>query len=131
MNKVIVPNRKGKNSGSGVGSVIGGVAGAIGGAFVGQPGAGYGLGSAAGGQIGGMAAPAEEPQQVPGVQANTAPMQRRLGSGQPEIPHSQVLRDSLVALQNMSKEVQQQYADPLMKGYARAIDQDYTSGRIA
>lgn len=104
---------QGSGGGGNIGQVIGGGVGAIASTFTpAGPLPGYSAGSSVGGLIGGVAAP---PKAAQVSEAPQTAMERRRG---PDLSqYSPVLEDSLRALQEAPPDVQEAYAEPLMKAH--------------
>ena len=117
----------GQAIGAGLGAVVGGIAGIPAGpaGIIGGASGGMALGVALGGATAGVIRPSTPPSQA----QTLSPMERRLAASSPEQSNlgadSSILKDSLLALRELSPEQQQQHEEPLMKAYVLSLARDY------
>ncbi len=127
----VMSRRAGKSGGAGIGGILGTIGAAIAAPFTGGaslaaiPGI-LGAGSAIGTAVGGIVAPGQDAKDST-LQTDNAASRRlaQTAAPAPEIPHSQILEDSLKALHSTNdKNMQEQYGEPLFSAYAMAKEKE-------
>lgn len=104
---------KGAGGGGTLGQVIGGGVGALASTLAGAgPMPGFSAGSTVGGIVGGVAAPGKAPEVM---QAPQTAIERRRGPDYSS--YSPILEDSLRALNEAPPDVQEAYAEPLIRAH--------------